>query len=76
MIQKKTNIYLRPEVTYNLYDGISPGINFLNRGFKSKPLTYEIFTQYASKEETLVGSLNFRYKSDNEIKDNFSTILY
>ena len=71
---KKTNIYLRPEVTYNLYDGISPGINFLNRGFKSKPLTYEIFTQYASKEETLVGSLNFRYKSDNEIKDNFSTI--
>lgn len=70
----KNNLYIRPEVTYNLYDGLSPGVNFLNRGFKSKPFTYEIFTQYASKEKTLIGSLNLRYKSDNEIKDNFSTI--
>ena len=25
-------LYLRPEVTYNLYDGISPGFNILNKG--------------------------------------------
>ena len=72
---KKRNIYLRPELTYNLYDGISPGINFLNKGFKNKPFTYEIFTQYASKEKTIVGSMNLRYRLNNEIKDNFSTIF-
>ena len=72
---KKRNLYFRPEITYNLYDGLSPGINFSNRGIKSKPFSYEIFTQYASKAETLIGSLNLRYKIDNEIKDNFSTIF-
>ncbi len=71
---KKRNMYIRPEVTYNLYDGISPGFNLLNKGLKSKPFSYEIFTQYASKEKTLVGSLNLKYQVNNEIKDNFSTV--
>ena len=71
---KKRNIYIRPEVTYNLYDGISPGFNFLNKGLKSKPFSYEIFSQYASKEKTLVGSLNLKYQVNNEINDNFSTV--
>ena len=68
-------LYLRPELTYNLYDGISPGFNLLNKGLKNKPFNYELFTQYASKEETLVGSLNLRYQLNNELKDNFSTIF-
>ncbi len=71
---KKRNIYIRPEVTYNLYDGISPGFNFLNKGLKNKPFSYEIFSQYASKEKTLVGSLNLKYQVNNEINDNFSTV--
>ena len=68
-------LYLRPELTYNLYDGISPGFNLLNKGLKNKLFNYELFTQYASKEETLVGSLNLRYQLNNELKDNFSTIF-
>ena len=72
---KFKTLYLRPEVTYNLYDGISPGFNLLNKGLKNKPFNYELFTQYASKEETLVGSLNLRYQLNNELKDNFSTIF-
>ena len=72
---KYRNIFYRPEVTYNLYDGISPGINLINRGIKNRPLSFEIFTQYASKEEALVGSMNFRYQLNNEIKDNYSTLF-
>ena len=72
---KFKTLYLRPEVTYNLYDGISPGFNLLNKGLKNKPFNYELFTQYASKEETLVGSLNLRYQLNSELKDNFSTIF-
>ncbi len=72
---KYKNLYLRPEVTYNLYDGISPGFNILNKGVKNKPFTYEAFTQYASKEKTLVGSLNFKYQINNEVNNNYSTIF-
>ena len=72
---KYKNLYLRPEVTYNLYDGISPGFNILNKGVKNKPFTYEVFTQYASKEKTIVGSLNFKYQINNEVNNNYSTIF-
>ena len=68
------NIYYKPEISYNLYDGISPGINLLNRGFKNKPFTYEIFSQYASKTKSLVGSINLKYQVNDEIGKNYSTI--
>ena len=71
---KNRNIYIRPEVTYNLYDGISPGINIINRGIKNKPFTFEIFSQYASNTENLVGALNLKYQLNDEIKKNYSTI--
>jgi hypothetical protein len=72
---KFKTLFLRPEVTYNLYDGVSPGINLLNKGLKNKLFNFEIFTQYASKEETLVGSINLKYQLNNELKDNYSTIF-
>ena len=70
---KYKSIYLRPEVTYNLYDGISPGINILNRGLKNRPFTYEIFSQYASNTENLIGSVNLKYLVNDEIGKNYST---
>ena len=72
---KNRNVYYRPEITYNLYDGLSPGINLINRGLKNRPFSFEIFTQYASKEKALVGSMNYRYQIDNEIRDNYSTLF-
>ena len=72
---KFKTLFLRPEVTYNLYDGVSPGINLLNKGLKNKLFNFEIFTQYASKEEALVGSLNLKYQLNKELKDNYSTIF-
>ena len=71
---KYNNIYYRPEISYNLYDGISPGINLLNRGLKNKPFTYEIFSQYASKTKSLVGSIDLKYQLNDEVSKNFSTI--
>ena len=72
---KFKTLFLRPEVTYNLYDGVSPGINLLNKGLKNKLFNFEIFTQYASKEEALVGSVNLKYQLNNELKDNYSTVF-
>ena len=70
---KVKTLFLRPEVTYNLYDGVSPGFNFHNKGLKNKLFNYEIFTQYASKEDALIGSLNLKYQINKELKDNYST---
>ena len=72
---KYRNVFYRPEITYNLYDGISPGINLINRGIKNRPLSFEIFSQYASKEKKLIGSANFRYQLNNEIDNNYSTLF-
>ncbi len=72
---KYRNVFYRPEITYNLYDGISPGINLINRGLKNRPLSFEIFTQYASKEKKLIGSANFKYQLNNEIDNNYSTLF-
>ncbi len=72
---KYRNIFYRPEITYNIYDGISPGINLINRGIKNRPLSFEIFSQYASKEKKLIGSANFRYQLNNEIDNNYSTLF-
>ena len=66
---KFKTLFLRPEVTYNLYDGVSPGINLLNKGLKNKLFNFEIFTQYASKEDALVGSLNLKYQLNNELSN-------
>ena len=72
---KYRNFFYRPEITYNLYDGVSPGINLINRGIKNRPLSFEIFTQYASKEKKLIGSANFKYQLNNEIDNNYSTLF-
>ena len=72
---KYRNVFYRPEITYNLYDGVSPGINLINRGIKNRPLSFEIFTQYASKEKKLIGSANFKYQLNNEIDNNYSTLF-
>ena len=72
---KYRELYFRPEFTYNFYDGISPGITLLNKGFKNKPFTYEILSQYASKEKNLIGSINLRYQINNESSDNYTRIF-
>lgn len=41
---------------------------------KNKPFTFEIFSQYASNAEDLVGGVNLKYLVNNEIGKNYSTI--
>ena len=72
---KYKKIYLRPELTYNYYDGISPGLNIFNTGVKYKAFNFEILPQFSFKENTLIGSSKLTYNLQNENKDNYSTIF-
>ena len=72
---KYKKIFLRPEFTYNYYDGVSPGLNIFNTGVKYKAFNFELLPQFSSKENTLVGSSKVTYNLQNENTNNYSTIF-
>ena len=72
---KYKKIFLRPELTYNYYDGISPGMNIFNTGVKYKAFNFEILPQFSFKENTLIGSSKLTYNLQKENTDNYSTIF-
>ena len=72
---KYKKIFLRPEFTYNYYDGVSPGLNIFNTGIKYKAFNFELLPQFSTKENTLVGSSKVSYNLQNENKNNYSTIF-
>ena len=50
-----------PTITYNLYDGITPGIRFHNKTILDKPFTFDINPAYSIKAGTLSGSSAFAW---------------
>lgn len=54
-----------PTVTYNLYDGISPGMRFHNKTILDKPFTFDINPIYSSKTQSLSGSFGFSVNQNN-----------
>lgn len=59
-----------PTITYNFYDGISPGIRFHNKTILDKPFVFDINPIYSVKTESLTGSLSFainQYNRDSNL---------
>lgn len=54
-----------PTVSYNLYDGISPGMRFHNKTILDKPFTFDINPIYSSKTQSLSGSFGFSVNQNN-----------
>ncbi|WP_343618742.1 aminopeptidase [Flavobacterium sp.] len=50
-----------PTVTYNYYDGITPGVRFHNKTILDKPFTFDINPAYSIKAGTLSGSSAFSW---------------
>jgi hypothetical protein len=48
-----------PTLTYNYYDGITPGIRFHNKTILDKPFTFDINPAYSLKAQTISGSSAF-----------------
>jgi hypothetical protein len=55
-----------PTLTYNLYDGVSPGFRFHSKTILDKPFTFDINPTFATKTNNLVGffstSINQNYR--------------
>ncbi|MEN2413341.1 aminopeptidase [Flavobacterium mesophilum] len=50
-----------PTLTYNYYDGITPGIRFHNKTILDKPFLFDINPAYSIKAQTISGSSAFSY---------------
>lgn len=57
-------IIYAPIVTYNVYDGISPGMRLHNRTILTRPFVYDINPTYSIKSETMTGSAIFMVNKD------------
>lgn len=53
-----------PTLTYNYYDGFTPGIRFHNKTILDKPFTFDINPAYSLKAGTLSGSSAFSWSQN------------
>ncbi|MCG2612312.1 aminopeptidase [Flavobacterium sp. SM15] len=68
-------IFYVPEFTYNLYDGISPGLSLNNKSILDKPFIFDITPTYSSNTNTLIGNA-FVSVNQNIREDRLYNIRY
>ncbi len=54
-----------PSITYNLYDGLSPGLRFHNKTILDKPFLFDINPAYSSNTKSLIGAFSFLVNQNN-----------
>ena len=57
-------IIYAPILTYNVYDGLSPGMRFHNRAILNRPFVYDINPTYSTKSKMITGSAIFMVNKD------------
>lgn len=62
----RSQVFLMPEFTYNLYDGFITGPKLYNTTLLPKPFQYSIKPQYGFRSQTMLGSINFYYTHNFE----------
>ncbi len=64
-----------PTVTYNLYDGLSPGLRFHNKTILDKPFSFDINPAYSPNTKSMTGSFSFGVNQYNR-NSNLYNIRY
>lgn len=68
-------IFYVPEFTYNLYDGISPGLSFHNKSLIPKTFIFDVTPVYSTNTNSLIGGAFFTV-NQNIREDELYTIRY
>ncbi len=55
-------VFYVPIITFNVYDGWSPGLRLYNKTFLNRPFVYDFTPTYSFKEKTFVGSGSLLYR--------------
>tara|TARA_A100001011_G_scaffold251572_2_gene259761 strand:- start:1231 stop:3855 length:2625 start_codon:yes stop_codon:yes gene_type:complete len=72
---KRNQIFYNPVVNYNLYDGLSIGSRFYDKGLLTQKFIFELNPQYSSIQDDLVGKIMFSYRINNMENSNYTTLL-
>ncbi len=64
-----------PTLTYNYYDGLSPGLRLHNKTILEKPFTFDINPVYSTKSNNLSGSASF-VANENYRDSNLFNVRY
>ncbi|AGC78709.1 hypothetical protein LX97_02530 [Nonlabens dokdonensis] len=64
---ERSQVFLMPDVEFNIYDGLTLGTRFYNGNLLPKPLRYSIKPGYGTNSNKLVGSISMSY--DHPIQD-------
>lgn len=70
---KYSQVFFMPEVGYNFYNGVSPGLKLYNKTLLSKNLLYGLSPKYGIKSGDLVGSASITYRHRKDNSNNYST---
>ena len=62
-------------VNYNLYDGLSLGSRFYDKGLLTQKFTFELMPQYSTIQKDMVGKVIMSYLINNFSKSNYATSL-
>lgn len=54
-----------PTVSYNLYDGLSPGLRFHNKTLLDKPFNYDVNPIYSPNTQSMIGSASLGFNHYN-----------
>lgn len=54
-----------PTATFNVYDGVAPGIRFYNRTILDRPFMFDVTPVWSVKQQTLIGNFNFIVNQNN-----------
>lgn len=58
---KKHQVFLKPEISYNYYDGALLGLSLQNKAFIHKNFEYLINPTYGTKSKSITGGARFNY---------------
>ena len=60
---ESNQVFYRPTLGYNLYDGILPGLTFTNKSPIKKSFSYVLSPQFSTKTKTISGLVSFNYRN-------------
>ena len=72
---KRIQIYYNPVANYNLYDGLSLGSRFYDKGILTQKFIFDLMPQYSYLENDLVGQVKMSLRINNGNKSNYVTFL-
>lgn len=66
---EKSQVFLMPDVEFNIYDGLTLGTRFYNGNLLPKPFRYSIKPGYGTNSNKLVGSISLGYAHPIQNRD-------